>query len=513
MQSEIIINSNPRETRVGVIENNVVVEFYIDHRRDEDIVGNIYKGRVTRVLPGMQAAFVDIGLKKAGFLYVSDVDILDIMEEHESFLTKKEHLDVEKEETDFQKRRIKNFDRSYLIEEVLHEGQEILIQVSKNPLGTKGARITTYITLPGRYLVFMPTIDHIGISRRIEDEGERKRLKKLIQDLRDPSVGYIVRTVGEGKDKEKFESDINYLGKLWSDIKRKAENSKASALIYKDFDLIYRTLRDLFTQEVSQLVVDSPSAYQRCLDFADSYMPSYKSRVKLYSGKEPIFHAYELEMEIEKALRRKVWLKSGGYIIIDQTEALVAIDVNTGKYIGKENPEETILKTNLDAVKEIVCQLRLRNIGGLIVIDFIDMESETSREKVYHALEQALKTDRSRTNILKISELGLVEMSRQRVRESINRILCQPCPYCDGKGSIKSSETVCYEVFDGIQRVVENGDFKKKKILINVPPQVADLLLGQENACLDQMERNLDKKIIVKADYDMHQEQFEITEI
>ena len=242
-------------------------------------------------------------------------------------------------------------------------------------------------------------------------------------------------------------------------------------------------------------------------------MPIFKSRVKLHKGKEPIFEAYGLEMEIEKALRRKVWLKSGGYITIDQTEALVAIDVNTGKYVGKENPEETILKTNLEAAKEIACQLRLRNIGGLIVIDFIDMESETSKEKVYQTLEQAVKTDRSRTNILKISELGLVEMSRQRVRESINRILCQPCPYCDGKGSIKSSKTICYEVFDKIQRAIENGNSNKKKMLINVHPQVADLLLGEESAYLDRMERNLDKKIIVKADYDMHQEQYEITEI
>tara|TARA_B100000315_G_scaffold115921_1_gene106320 strand:- start:2928 stop:4472 length:1545 start_codon:yes stop_codon:yes gene_type:complete len=514
MSSEIIINANPRETRVGVMESHAAVEFYIDHKRDEDIVGNIYKGRVNRVLPGMQVAFVDIGLGKAGFLYVSDVDILDIMEEHESLLTKKANEDAEKEDINFQRRRTKkDFDRSYLIEEVLQEGQEILVQVSKNPLGTKGARITTYITLPGRYLVFMPTIDHIGISRRIEDEEERKRLKKVIQDIRGTGAGYIVRTVGEGKNKEEFESDINFLGKLWSDIKNKAENSMVPALIYKDLDLIYRTLRDLFTQGVDQLIVDSPQVYQRCRDFADSYMPSFKSRVKLHNGKEPIFEAYGLEMEIEKALRRKVWLKSGGYITIDQTEALVAIDVNTGKYVGKENPEETILKTNLEAAKEIVCQLRLRNIGGLIVIDFIDMESDSSKEKVYQALEQAVKTDRSRTNILKISELGLVEMSRQRVRESINRILCQPCPYCDGKGSIKSSKTICYEVFDKIQRAVENNNSNKKKILINVHPQVADLLLGEESACLDRMEGNLNKKIIVKADYDMHQEQYELTEI
>lgn len=514
MLSEIIINANPRETRVGVMENHAAVEFYIDHKRDEDIVGNIYKGRVTRVLPGMQVAFVDIGLGKAGFLYVSDVDILDIMEEHESLLTKKDNEDTEKEEINFQRRKNKkDSDRSYLIEEVLQEGQEILVQASKNPLGTKGARITTYITLPGRYLVFMPTIDHIGISRRIEDEEERKRLKKIIQDIRNTGAGYIVRTVGEGKNKEEFESDINFLGKLWSDIKNKAENSTVPALIYKDLDLIYRTLRDLFTQDVDQLIVDSPQVYQRCQDFADSYMPGSKSRVKLHNGKEPIFEAYGLEMEIEKALRRKVWLKSGGYITIDQTEALVAIDVNTGKYVGKENPEETILKTNLEAAKEIVCQLRLRNIGGLIVIDFIDMESDSSKEKVYQALEQAVKTDRSRTNILKISELGLVEMSRQRVRESINRILCQPCPYCDGKGSIKSSKTICYEVFDKIQRAVENGNSNKKKILINVHPQVADLLLGEESSYLDRMEGILNKKIIVKADYDMHQEQYELTEI
>ena len=514
MSSEIIINANPRETRVGVMESHVAVEFYIDHKRDEDIVGNIYKGRVTRVLPGMQVAFVDIGQGKAGFLYVSDVDILDIMEEHENLLTKKDNEDTEKEDINFQRRRNKkDSDRSYLIEEVLQEGQEILVQVSKNPLGTKGARITTYITLPGRYLVFMPTIDHIGISRRIEDEEERKRLKKVIQDIRGTDAGYIVRTVGEGKNKEEFESDINFLGKLWSDIKNKAENSTVPALIYKDLDLIYRTLRDLFTQDVDQLIVDSPQVYERCRDFADSYMPSFKSRVKLHNEKEPIFEAYGLEMEIEKALRRKVWLKSGGYITIDQTEALVAIDVNTGKYVGKENPEETILKTNLEAAKEIVCQLRLRNIGGLIVIDFIDMESDSNKEKVFQVLEQAVKTDRSRTNILKISELGLVEMSRQRVRESINRILCQPCPYCDGKGSIKSSKTICYEVFDKIQRAMENNNSNKKKILINVHPQVADLLLGEESDYLDRMEGNLDKKIIVKADYDMHQEQYELTEI
>ena len=513
MSSEIVINANPRETRVAVIENNVAVEFYIDQKKDEDIVGNIYKGRVNRVLPGMQVAFVDIGLAKAGFLYVSDVDILDIMEEHESLLAKKDPADAENEEIDFKRKKKKDFDRSYLIEEVLQEGQEILVQVSKNPLGSKGARITTYITLPGRYLVFMPTIDHIGISRRIEDEEERKRLKKIIQDIRHPGSGYIVRTVGEGKNKEEFESDINFLGKLWTDIKRKAENGKVPALIYKDLDLIYRTLRDLFTQDIDQLTVDSTEVYQRCLDFADSYMPNFKLRVKLYDGKVPLFDTFGLEMEIEKALKRKVWLKSGGNITIDHTEALVAIDVNTGKYVGKENPEETILKTNLEAVKEVVCQLRLRNIGGLIVIDFIDMENESSKEKVFQALEQAVKTDRSRTNILKISELGLVEMSRQRVRESINHILCQPCPYCDGKGSIKSSKTICYEIFDGIQRTAETDNSNNKKILINVHPKVADLLLGEESAYLDQMEKKSDKKIIVKADYDMHHEQFEIAEV
>ena len=300
MPSEIIINANPREIRVGVMENHVAVEFYIDHKRDEDIVGNIYKGRVSRVLPGIQVAFVDIGLGKAGFLYVSDVDIIDIMEEHESLLTKKEGEDAEKEEIGFQRRKRRDSDRSYLIEEVLQEGQEILVQVSKNPIGTKGARITTYITLPGRYLVFMPTIDHIGISRRIEDEVERKRLKKLIQEIKDSGAGYIVRTVGEGKNKEEFESDIKFLGKLWMDIKKRSENSKVPSLIYKDLDLIYRTLRDMFTQDVDQLIVDSSEVHQRCLEFADSYMPKFKSRVKLYDGKVPVFDEYGLEMEIEK---------------------------------------------------------------------------------------------------------------------------------------------------------------------------------------------------------------------
>lgn len=514
MSTEIIVNANSRETRVSVVENHIPVEFYIEHKNDEEIVGNIYKGRVIRVLPGMQVAFVDIGLGKAGFLYVSDVDMLDIIEEHESFLNKNKQMDTNKEDIDFEnKTNKKNFDRLYHIEEVLQEGQEILVQVSKNPIANKGARITSYITLPGRYLVFMPTVDHIGISRRIEDEAERKRLKKIIQDMKSPGIGYIIRTVGEGKNKEEFESDINFLGKLWEDIKIKAENSKIPSLVYKDIDLIYRTLRDLFTKDVDQLIVDSPDVYKRCISFAGSYMSDFKSRVKLYDEKEPIFDAYGLEMEIEKALGRKVWLKSGGYIAIDQTEALVAIDVNTGKYVGNKNPEETILKTNLEAAKELVYQLRLRNIGGLIVIDFIDMEMESSKEKVYQVLEQALKTDRSRTNILKVSDLGLVEMSRQRVRESIGHILCRSCPYCEGKGRIKSAKTICYEVFNGIQRAVDSGHANKDKILINVHPQVADLLLGGESPYLDQMEKKFKKNIIVKADYDMHREQFEITKI
>ncbi|MBI4378242.1 MAG: Rne/Rng family ribonuclease [Nitrospinae bacterium] len=510
MSSEIIVCTNIRETRVALLENGVISELYIERKKDEGIVGNVYKGRVVKVLPGMQVAFIDIGLEKSGFIYVSDINLPDRIEEYEKIAGEEVSLEYEEAAEAIGEKIPEGSFQRLPIEELLQEGQEILVQVSKGPIGTKGARITSYIALPGRYLVFMPSVDHVGVSRRIENESERKRLKKLLLELKPPGSGFIIRTASEGKDKDEFIADIEFLMKLWNDIKQKTEKVSAPAIIHQDLNLIFRAIRDIFTKDVDRMVLDSHEEYENCSQFVNSYMPGLKSRIELYTGKDPLFDAYGIDIEIERALGKKIWLKSGGYIIIEQTEALTAIDVNTGKFVGKRNPEETILKTNLEAVKEIVYQLRLRNIGGLIIIDFIDMEKEESKEKVFHALEQILKSDRSRTKIMKISEFGLVEMTRKRVRDSLNRILCQPCPYCEGRGNIKSPTTVCYEIFREIQRAI-NASPKKRKVLINVPPIVADMLFDEESQYIDELEKDLMIKIVVKADYNLHQEQYEIT--
>ncbi|RMF85563.1 MAG: Rne/Rng family ribonuclease [Nitrospinota bacterium] len=510
MASEIIINADARETRVGLLENGVLAELYIERAKDRGIVGNIYKGKVTKVLPGMQAAFVDIGLRKAGFLYVSDIDAPCALAAYEKIAgEEEEELFAEEESKEFSRRRVRRGHPGLPIEEILQEGQEILVQVSKEPIGTKGARITSYITLPGRYLVLMPGVDHIGVSRRIEDEEERKRLKEILKQEKVAGSGYIVRTVSEGIAQEEILSDIDFLNTLWRDIQQRSEQVQAPALIHQDLDLVLRAIRDLYTSDVERLVIDSPAEYEKCLEFVSSYLPHLHPHIELYTGREPIFDAYGIEMEIERALERKIWLKSGGYIVIDQTEALVAIDVNTGRFVGKHDPEETIVKTNLEAIQEIVYQIRLRNIGGIIIIDFIDMEKEESREKVLNTLIKALKTDRSRTKILQFSELGLVEMTRKRVRESLGRVLCHPCPYCDGRGAIKSPTTVGYEVLREIKRTASAPD-ERKKVLVTVHPVVADLLLDEEHAFLEQLEQSLHKEIVIKGDYDLHQDQYEV---
>src|ERR671925_64482 len=476
MGSEIIIDTTAHETRVALLENSSVTELYVEREKDKGIVGNIYKGIVTKILPGMQAAFVDMGLRRAGFLYVADVEALDGGESLEKLVE-----DEPAEEDDkllAEKRRPGRRLLDSPIEELLQEGQEILVQVSKEPIGSKGARLTSYITLPGRYLVFMPMVDHIGVSRRIVNEEERQRLKDIVREAKQPGVGFIVRTVSEGVDRHELHSDMAFLTKLWEDIQRKAAAAPAPALVHPDLNIILRTVRDLFTSEVDRLIIESGQDYETCL-------------------------------EIERALGRKIWLKSGGYIVIDQTEALVAVDVNTGRFVGKRNPEETILQTNLEAIKEIVYQLRLRNIGGIIIIDFIDMEREESREKVYNALLNALRSDRSRTRISKISELGLVEMTRKRVRESLGRVLCRPCPYCDGSGTIKSAATICYEILREIRRAAATSP-KRRKILVRLHPIVADLLLEEEGGFLEALEQEFQKQIIVKGDYDLHEEQYEV---
>jgi ribonuclease G len=479
---------------------------YVERERDKGIVGNIYKGLVTKVLPGMQAAFVDMGLRRAGFLYVADVEALEGSESIEK-LAEEEPLEDEKLLAE--RRRTGRRPLDHPIEELLQEGQEILVQVSKEPIGTKGARVTSYITLPGRYLVFMPMVDHIGVSRRIANEEERQRLKDIVREAKAPGVGFIVRTVSEGVDAQDIRADMAFLTRLWEDIQKRAAATPAPNLVHPDLNIILRTVRDLFTSEVERLTLDSPHDYETCLEFVRSYLPHLASKIHLYQGKAPIFEAYGVEMEIERALGRKIWLKSGGYIVIDQTEALVAIDVNTGRFVGKRNPEETILQTNLEAVKEIVYQLRLRNIGGIIIIDFIDMEREESREKVYNALLNALKNDRSRTRVTKISELGLVEMTRKRVRESLGRVLCRPCPYCDGSGAIKSEATICYEILREIRRAASTSQ-RRRKILVQVHPVVADVLLAEESGYLEALEEQFQKQIVIKGDYDLHEEQYEV---
>ena len=500
MGSELVINTTSHETRIALIENGTIAELYIERSRIKGIVGNIYKGRVIRVLPGMQAAFVDIGMEKAAFLYVADV--FDAIEEYETFLDANEKKEESGDGREFQP-------VMHPIEDLLQEGQELLVQVSKEPIGTKGARITSHISLPGRHLVYMPTVDHVGISRRIEDEAERERLREIVERIKPAGSGFIVRTVSEGKSEEDLASDLRYLTQLWNEIAGRKENAGVPSLVHSDLDVTQKVVRDILTDQVDRIVVDSKPEHDKIVQFITTFMPKMKYSIELYEEDEPIFDHYGLEVEISRALGRKVWLKSGGYIIIEQTEALTAIDVNTGRFVGKHNLEDTILKTNLEAVKEIAYQLRLRNIGGIIIIDFIDMEKEVNREKVFTALEEALKSDKSKTNILKISELGLVEMTRKRVRESLGRMLCEPCPYCEGRGYVKSKLTICHELFRELRR--EMLDIRGSKVMLTVHPQVADLLYDEERKGLEELEKRFKKNITIRAKPGFHQEQFEIS--
>ena len=480
MSNEIIVNCTDRETRLAVIENGQVAEIHLERKGERGIVGNIYKGRVIKVLPGMQAAFVDIGLARAAFLYVGDVrhhdNSLHFIVSHDDEIDEREHADM-------LHKGVTSTPTYAPIEELLKEGEEIVVQISKEPLGTKGARITSHVSIPGRHLVFMPTVDHVGISRRIENEVERQRLKEIINGIKPPSCGVIVRTASENESGEKLTADLGFLQGTWERIQEREKSVVAPLLIYEDLDLCLRGVRDLFTETVDRLVIDSTVEYRRTLEFVDTFMPSLRASVEMYEGDEPIFDYFGVEMELNKALGRKVWLKSGGYINIDFTEALVAIDVNTGRFVGKRNLHETILKTNLEAAREIAYQLRLRNIGGIIIVDFIDMDRPADREKVFTALQEALRKDKQKTNILKISELGLVQMTRKRTRESLTRTLCEQCPYCEGKGFLKSLTTVCYEILRCISRDLANESPACVKVTAH--PDVVKLLLEGES---DQLE-------------------------
>jgi ribonuclease G len=503
MKQEIFINSSPQESRIAIIEDGLLAEFLIERKEEMGIAGNIYKGKVSRVLPGMQAAFVDIGMEKAAFLHASDFS--SVPDDVQLIGASGEDVEIEAPPP----KRVSH--RRLPLEKQLSRDEAILVQVAKDPLGTKGARVTSHISLPGRYMVFMPGTKHIGISRRIESEDERKRLKEIAGSLLTGDGGFILRTASEGRSKREIQRDLRFLTRLWRRLQKRAESAAAPSLIHQDLDLIARSIRDFFTPETEQLVIDSSKDYRRVVDFVGQFMPRLKAKIILHSGAEPLFERHAIEEKIEKALDRRVWLRSGGYIIIERTEALTAIDVNTGRFVGKRNQEETIVKTNLEAAQEVVRQLRLRNVGGIIIIDFIDMEKESDRKKVYDALRDALKKDKARTNILKISELGLVEMTRQRTRESLENQLLSPCPHCDGRGRIKSSVTVAYDLLRAIKKQqtnLENG----KNIVVRLHPDVANFLYDEKNNSLENLEREINRRIIIKVSQELRHDQYEITE-
>lgn len=509
---EIVINANPYEKRVALLEDRLLTELYIERRRSKRINGNIYKGRVTRVLPGMQAAFLDIGLQKDAFLYVMDVD--DSMTEFEKLMVDGDD-EVQGDivaSLDDGAKPFSVYPQQYQptvnIQDLLKEGQELLVQVTKEPLGTKGARVTTNITLPGRYLVYMPTVDHVGVSRRIEDKDEKARVKELIQSLKAPNSGYIVRTVGEGKGEEEFLSDIEYLSKLWDKIIKRNNSSRSPCLIHKELDIVLKTLRDILNTDIDRLTIDSETEYERCIEFVETLMPNLMDSIRIYHKDKPIFDGYNIEKQIEEALSPKIWLKSGGYIVIDETEALVTIDVNTGKFVGEADLEETIYKTNKDAIHEIVRQLRLRDLGGIIIIDFIDMWAEENRQKILDALEKELKKDRMRTKILQLTQLGLVEMTRKRIKQSLGKILTSPCPYCGGTGRVKSVLTICRAIQREIDRM--SGSMAGDEILIKTNPDVAAFFYKQEDDLLEHLENKHKKRITIRSEPDMHYEDYTI---
>jgi len=396
------------------------------------------------------------------------------------------------------------------IEELLREGQEVLVHVAKSPIGTKGARVTSHISLPGRYLVLMATSDHIGVSRKIEDEEERNRLKEMISDLREDQTGYIVRTASEGIDSRKMSREMKFLNNLWKNIRKRYLAASAPALLHKELDVSLRALRDLLTSEAERLIIDSKSAYDTIKKFIETFMPSLKNSIELYEGSEPIFDAYNLEGDISRALQKKVWLKSGGYIVIEQTEALVSIDVNTGRYVGKHNLEETIVKTNLEAVKEIAYQVRLRDIGGLIILDFIDMEKKSNQDKIYSAFKEALKKDRSKINILPFSEMGLIQMTRKRVKKSLTSLLCEPCFYCDGAGYQVSRRTICFNIYREILHASQ--DMTGERFTLRVNPKIADYLHGEENRVIILLEQITGKPVVIYPHKEFHMEEFDIFE-
>ncbi len=510
MSAEILINVRPNFTRVAYVEDKVLSEFKVERKTAPTLVGSVYRGQVLRVLPGMQAAFVDIGLDRAAFLYVGDVrggadSGKDFFIEDESGAKSDaaDLLDPAQPNSDQQ-----DLGRP-LIQDLLQEGQHIMVQVAKDPLGTKGARITTHISLAGRHIVYMPTLKNLGISRRIEDESEKERLRLAVESL-SPEGGVIVRTAGEGASVESLRADLDYLDRLWKDMERNYDKKKSPGLVHSEMDVELRVLRDMLNESVERVMVDEPKAFKKIVSFVGQFMPKFKNNIQLYSDSQPLFDLYEIDLEISRSLDRKIWLKSGGYIVIDEAEALVVIDVNTGRYVGKKDLEDTILKTNLEAVKEIAHQLRIRNCGGIIIIDFIDMEKEVHREKVTNLLAEELQRDSARTTMTAMSELGLVEMTRKRIRPSLVSSLCQPCPYCDGKGYIKRKSTVAAEIFRALEREQPRAKASVTSLVVHCHSDVADWIYAEETETLELVEQKIGVSVALKVEPGYHLEQIEI---
>src|SRR5580765_3053254 len=506
MNKEMIISSGAHDTRVAILEDDQVVEIFIERENQRGVVGNIYKGRVSKVLPGMQSSFVDIGLERDAFLYVSEV--INTVEEFEKLAGEDEDAAEPAEPPEngepvaakAPERRGRDRDRERekeqpqaKIEDLLKEGQEILVQVVKEPLGTKGARLTSHVTMPGRFLVFMPTVDHVGVSRKIESREERARLRGIVKKFREQhgfTGGVIIRTAASGRSKDDILSDLTYFHQVWTEIRGKMEGRRPPALLFQEQSLVIKLLRDLLTDDYTAVRIDNELEYRRVIALVERIMPNLVPRVKLYTKDYPILEEYGVQGEIDKALRPKVWLKSGGYLVINQTEALVAIDVNTGRYVGKKSSgrlEDTIVKTNLEAVKEIVRQIRLRDLGGIIVLDLIDMEEKKNRQRVAQAVEQELRKDRAPSKSVQVSDFGLIIITRKRVKSSLERQLTEPCPYCSGTGTIKTSATICYDILTEVKKV--SGDLDGYSLVLRVNPEIARALKDESRAVFKELEQ------------------------
>ncbi len=488
MNTEILLNVTPTETRMGLAENGVLQEVYIERTNCRGIVGNIYKGKVVRVLPGMQAAFVEVGLERAAFIHAGDIQ--GPLKDSEAA---KRNPDA--------------------IASLLHEGQSLVVQVTKDPIGTKGARLTTHLSIPSRYLVFMPHTQHVGISQRIEAEEERERLRNLVQSCMaaeglPKECGFILRTAAEGAGEDEILSDTRYLQRVWNKVQERTKTAQAPSVIYEELPLHLRTFRDFIRPDVDKVLIDSKENFQNAQDFAKSFVPEVTDKLEYYPGERPIFDLHGIEDEIHKALDRKVQLKSGGYLIIDQTEAMTTVDVNTGGFVGHRNLEETIFKTNLEAATSIGRQLRLRNLGGIIIIDFIDMLDVEHQRQVLRMLEKVLEKDHAKTKISQVSDLGLVEMTRKRTRESLGQMLSEPCPHCDGRGQIKTAETVCYEMFRELIR--EARVYDASGYLVLASQTVIDLLLDEESHSLADLENFIGKTIKLQVEPMYGQEQYDV---